>query len=116
MPRAAVDLILLVDVYHEFDYPFEMVEAMISAFKPGGRLVFVEFRAEDQGLVLRVSDNGRGFDAEASSGGFVDVPRARRAALTSTASRRRFAAHRWRARTTRDSFTGHALRDRADAR
>jgi ubiquinone/menaquinone biosynthesis C-methylase UbiE len=48
LPANGVDLILLVDVYHEFAFPFEMTEAMIKALKPGGRLVFVEFRREDR--------------------------------------------------------------------
>ena len=52
LPVNSVDLILMVDVYHEFDHPFEMVEAMTKALKPGGRLVFVEFRGED--LALRI--------------------------------------------------------------
>src|SRR5262249_19662049 len=39
LPASAVDLILLVDVYHEFEYPFEMTEAMVRSLKPGGRLV-----------------------------------------------------------------------------
>jgi ubiquinone/menaquinone biosynthesis C-methylase UbiE len=47
LPEAGVDLILLVDVYHEFSFPFEMSEALVKALKPGGRLVFVEFRKED---------------------------------------------------------------------
>jgi SAM-dependent methyltransferase len=47
LPRSSVDLILMVDVYHEFDHPHEMVEAMCRALKPGGRIVFVEFRGED---------------------------------------------------------------------
>ncbi len=47
LPDKSVDLILLVDVYHEFSYPYEMTSAMIKALKPGGRLVFVEFRKED---------------------------------------------------------------------
>ena len=42
-----MDLILLVDVYHEFSFPYEMTEKMVQALKPGGRLVFVEFRLED---------------------------------------------------------------------
>ena len=41
LPPAKVDLILLVDVYHEFDQPYEMTQAMTRALKPGGRLVFV---------------------------------------------------------------------------
>ncbi|HEX3799859.1 MAG TPA: class I SAM-dependent methyltransferase [Verrucomicrobiae bacterium] len=47
LPPASVDLILMVDVYHEFDHPAEMTAAMLRALKPGGRLVFVEFRGED---------------------------------------------------------------------
>ncbi len=47
LPEGGVDLILLVDVYHEFAQPYEMTQAMVRALKPGGRLVFVEFRLED---------------------------------------------------------------------
>jgi ubiquinone/menaquinone biosynthesis C-methylase UbiE len=47
LPEGKVDLILLVDVYHEFSQPYEMTQAMVKALKPGGRLVFVEFRLED---------------------------------------------------------------------
>jgi len=47
LPAASVDLILMVDVYHEFSHPYEMTEAMVKALKPGGRLVFVEYRLED---------------------------------------------------------------------
>ena len=43
LPEASCDLILLVDVYHEFDHPFEMARAMARALKPGGRLVLVEY-------------------------------------------------------------------------
>jgi len=53
LPSASVDLILMVDVYHEFDHPFEMVEAMCRALKPGGRMVFVEFRAEDPEVPIK---------------------------------------------------------------
>ena len=47
LPDDAIDLILMVDVYHEFAVPYEMTQKMIKALKPGGRLVFVEFRKED---------------------------------------------------------------------
>ncbi|MDE2927858.1 MAG: class I SAM-dependent methyltransferase [Acidobacteriota bacterium] len=43
----SVDLALLVDVYHEFSHPWEMVQGIHRALKPGGRLVLVEYRAED---------------------------------------------------------------------
>jgi len=47
LPPGSIDLILLVDVYHEFSYPREMGYAMVRALKPGGRVVLVEYRAED---------------------------------------------------------------------
>ena len=53
LPPAKVDLILLVDVYHEFDQPFEMTQAMTRALKPGGRLVFAEFRGEDPNVPIK---------------------------------------------------------------
>src|SRR5438445_7487969 len=53
LPKASVDLILMVDVYHEFDFPFEMSEAMCRALKPGGRMVFVEFRGEDPKVPIK---------------------------------------------------------------
>jgi FkbM family methyltransferase len=48
LPASSVDLILMVDVYHEFTHPYEMTGAMVKSLKPGGRLVFVEFRLEDE--------------------------------------------------------------------
>jgi ubiquinone/menaquinone biosynthesis C-methylase UbiE len=54
LPAGAVDLILLVDVYHEFEYPYEMTEAMVRALKPGGRLVFVEYRLEDPEVPIKL--------------------------------------------------------------
>ena len=53
LPAASLDLILLVDVYHEFDYPYEMTAAMAQALKPGGRLVFVEYRGEDPAVPIK---------------------------------------------------------------
>jgi ubiquinone/menaquinone biosynthesis C-methylase UbiE len=47
LPRASCDLILVVDVYHEFGYPEQMLATLHKALKPDGRLVLVEFRAED---------------------------------------------------------------------
>jgi SAM-dependent methyltransferase len=54
LPAGTVDLILMVDVYHEFSYPFEMVENMVKALKPGGRLVFVEYRLEDPQVPIKL--------------------------------------------------------------
>jgi SAM-dependent methyltransferase len=47
LPAASVDLALIVDVYHELDFPYEMMQAICLALKPGGRLVLVEYRGED---------------------------------------------------------------------
>jgi SAM-dependent methyltransferase len=54
LPAGTVDLILLVDVYHEFAYPWEMTQAMIRSLKPGGRLVFVEYRLEDPQVPIKL--------------------------------------------------------------
>jgi ubiquinone/menaquinone biosynthesis C-methylase UbiE len=53
LPPRAVDLVLLVDVYHEFDYPYEMMHAICQSLKPSGRVVFVEFRAEDPQVPIK---------------------------------------------------------------
>jgi precorrin-6B methylase 2 len=53
LPTNSLDLILLVDVYHECDHPFEMTQAMVNALKPGGRLVFVEYRGEDRWVPIK---------------------------------------------------------------
>lgn len=50
LPPGSVDLALIVDSYHEFSFPREMVEAIAVALRPGGRLVLVEYRAEDETL------------------------------------------------------------------
>jgi ubiquinone/menaquinone biosynthesis C-methylase UbiE len=52
LPPASVDVIVLVDAYHEFDHPFEMMQAMIRALKLGGRIILVEYRAEDARLLI----------------------------------------------------------------
>lgn len=53
LPEGALDMILLVDVYHEFDRPEAMLRAMARALKPDGVLVFVEFRAEDESVPIK---------------------------------------------------------------
>jgi len=47
LPAGAIDLILLVDVYHEFSQPQAMLDHMREALKPNGRLVLLEYRKED---------------------------------------------------------------------
>jgi ubiquinone/menaquinone biosynthesis C-methylase UbiE len=54
LPPESVDLILLVDVYHEFEFPYEMTESLLKALKTGGRIVFVEFRMEDDDVPIKL--------------------------------------------------------------
>jgi predicted methyltransferase len=53
LPDNTVDMMLLVDVYHEFSYPYEMALSMRAALKPGGKLVLVEFRSEDKSVPIK---------------------------------------------------------------
>ncbi|MFN0055070.1 MAG: class I SAM-dependent methyltransferase [Planctomycetales bacterium] len=54
LPPASIDLALMVDVYHEFAYPYEMMRGLSKAMKPGGRVVFVEFRMEDPNVPIKL--------------------------------------------------------------
>jgi ubiquinone/menaquinone biosynthesis C-methylase UbiE len=53
LPHNAMDLILLVDVYHEFSHPEHMLREIRSSLKPAGRLVLVEYRAEDSEVPIK---------------------------------------------------------------
>ncbi|MEI9896498.1 MAG: methyltransferase domain-containing protein [Chthoniobacter sp.] len=53
LPPAPCDTMIMVDVYHEFDQPYEMIRGMIAGLKPGGRIVFVEFRKEDPKVPIK---------------------------------------------------------------
>jgi ubiquinone/menaquinone biosynthesis C-methylase UbiE len=48
-----VDLVLMVDVYHEFSHPWEMMDAICRRLKPGGRVVFIEYRGEDPAVPIK---------------------------------------------------------------
>jgi SAM-dependent methyltransferase len=43
----------MVDVYHELEYPHEVLGHLVRALRPGGRLVFVEYRAEDPNVPIK---------------------------------------------------------------
>ena len=53
LPSTGVDLVLVVDVYHELAYPFEVMTKVREALKPGGRVVFVEYRKEDPKVPIK---------------------------------------------------------------
>jgi ubiquinone/menaquinone biosynthesis C-methylase UbiE len=47
LPANSIDLALMVDAYHEFNYPQEVMTNIVAALKPGGRVVLTEYRGED---------------------------------------------------------------------
>ena len=53
LPAGSVDLAVMVDVYHELAYPREVLASLMKALKPGGRLVFVEYKAEDASVPIK---------------------------------------------------------------
>ncbi len=53
LPSETIDLALLVDVYHEFAEPQEMLRKIRAALRPDGRLVLLEFRKEDPAIPIR---------------------------------------------------------------
>lgn len=53
LPANSVDVVLMVDVYHEFAYPREMMESVVKALKPGGRFVQIEYRGEDPAVPIK---------------------------------------------------------------
>ncbi len=52
--EASVDLVLMVDVYHEFSYPHEMMTAIHQALKPNGMVVWAEYRLEDPRVPIKL--------------------------------------------------------------
>jgi predicted methyltransferase len=54
LPAAQMDLVLLVDVYHEFSHPEEMLRSIRASLKPHGRLALVEFRLEDPEVPIKL--------------------------------------------------------------
>jgi protein-L-isoaspartate O-methyltransferase len=54
LASASIDVAIMVDVYHELEFPFEVMESLVRAMKPGGRIVFVEYRAEDPNVPIKL--------------------------------------------------------------
>ncbi|OAV44056.1 class I SAM-dependent methyltransferase [Lewinella sp. 4G2] len=53
LPANSVDLVIMVDVYHELSHPREMMENIVRALKPGGRFVLLEYRMEDPSVPIK---------------------------------------------------------------
>lgn len=54
LPAGKIDLILMVDVYHELSQPQAMLQNMKKALAPGGRLALIEYRKEDPSIPIRI--------------------------------------------------------------
>ena len=53
LPANSIDLAIMVDVYHELEYPREVGQIILAALKPNGKLVLVEYRAEDDSVQIK---------------------------------------------------------------
>ena len=53
LPDESIDLAFMVDAYHEFAYPREMMEGIVEALKPGGRVVLLEYRKENPMIMIK---------------------------------------------------------------
>jgi len=54
LPANTIDLAIMVDVYHEFDHPWEMGQSIVRGLKPNGRVVWVEYRKEDPKVPIKL--------------------------------------------------------------
>ncbi len=53
LPADSIDWVLLVDAYHEFSYPKEMMTGIVRSLKPDGKVALVEYRAEDPAIPIK---------------------------------------------------------------
>jgi ubiquinone/menaquinone biosynthesis C-methylase UbiE len=53
LPDNAIDLAIMVDVYHELLYPHEVLQNIKKSLKPGGKLLLIEYRGEDPKVAIK---------------------------------------------------------------
>lgn len=53
LPSESIDWALMVDAYHEFDQPYEMMQGIVKALKPGGHVALLEYRAENPLVLIK---------------------------------------------------------------
>ena len=53
LPADSVNLVIMVDAYHEFSHPREMMESIVKGLVPGGRVVFLEYRGENPEVPIK---------------------------------------------------------------
>lgn len=53
LPETSVDLAIMVDVYHELEYPQEIIQSIKKALKPGGKILLIEYKGEDPSIPIK---------------------------------------------------------------
>ena len=53
LPAASIDLAIMVDVYHELEYPHEVLQSLQKALKPTGKILLLEYRGEDPAVAIK---------------------------------------------------------------
>ncbi len=53
LPAGEIDAVLLVDAYHEFNHPYEMMHGIVGSLRPEGRVFLIEYRGEDRQLPIK---------------------------------------------------------------
>ncbi len=53
LPKNSIDKVLMVDVYHEFNFPYEMISSIKEALKPNGKIFLIEYRGEDPTVPIK---------------------------------------------------------------
>jgi ubiquinone/menaquinone biosynthesis C-methylase UbiE len=53
LPKNSVDKVLMVDVYHEFEFPVEMIQSIKNALRANGKIYLIEYRAEDKSVPIK---------------------------------------------------------------
>lgn len=53
LPANSIDAAIMVDAYHEFSHPYEMIAGIYQALRPGGRIFLLEYRGEDASVPIR---------------------------------------------------------------
>ena len=54
LPDNSIDLAIMVDVYHELEFPHEMLQAIRKALKPNGKILLLEYRGEDPSVPIKL--------------------------------------------------------------
>ncbi|MEP6582739.1 MAG: methyltransferase domain-containing protein [Ginsengibacter sp.] len=53
LPENSIDLVMMADVYHELEYPYEMLQSIKKSLKQNGKLLLLEYRGEDAALAIK---------------------------------------------------------------